>query len=326
MKLLQWARRGEDIVHISQVERGAACGCICDACGAPLVARQGPKNSHSFAHSKSDCHGNQESILHLKAKEIIAEARKLRLRGSNGDQEVVFDQVDVEQPVGPYRVDAVGTVRAKKCYIEIAVSHQCEREKIDYFKDNELALVEITIDPHQGFLSPDQYSEYVISLATREWLSNPKQNVGAGLQPVPIDLAKIRELQERKERLEPVFLGQLRKAVGDRPNQPHYGDLEIVNLRRFGIPYENSLCVRSQELPDEYGNLAMVSWNHRELRKYLGKRVGFDIIYDYEKSLVMDADSLFPQAIIRWVSDVDSRILAREIGSRRWRRKAYSWI
>lgn len=41
-------------VHISEVARGLACGCVCPACGDKLIARKGDETEHHFAHSGGD--------------------------------------------------------------------------------------------------------------------------------------------------------------------------------------------------------------------------------------------------------------------------------
>jgi hypothetical protein len=59
--------------HISEVERGDACGCNCPACDAPLTARKGPENVHHFGHQvSSSCVTAPETALHRLAKEIVA--------------------------------------------------------------------------------------------------------------------------------------------------------------------------------------------------------------------------------------------------------------
>ena len=325
MKYLQWARKDGEVVHISQVDRGVACQCICDQCGAPLIAKKGSILVHHFAHENSECQGNQETLLHLKAKEIIEESKRLVVKGSKGNEVVVFDRVEVEKQVGSYRVDALGFKNGRECIVEIKVTHSCSREKVQYFIDKKLAAVEITIDSRREFDSLDEYSEYVISGAARRWISNPvlKQESYSGV--VPIDHERIREIKEKRALREPVFLDQLLRAAKPK-GKLHYGVLVNGDLRQYGIPYRGFPCVKSSDLPNEYGNLAMVLWNHRELRKYLGRRVGFNIIYDYDQSLVRKCDILFPQVVIRWVKDVDGQDLSDEIGSRRWWSKDYSWL
>lgn len=326
VRYLQWARKHGEVVHISQVERGAACQCVCDECGSPLIARQGSQRAHSFAHENSDCQGNQETLLHLKAKEIIEESKRLTVMGSKGNQEVIFDCVEVEQQVGPYRVDVIGVKDGRRCLVEIAVTHPCSLEKVQYFKDNKLAVVEISIDSCREFRSMDEYAEYVVAGAARRWISNSvlKQELPGVV--MTIDHERIREMQEQRDRCEPVFLAQLKKAVGQRTNQPHYGTLVEADLRGYGIPNQRLLCVDSKELPREYGYFGMVLWHYTEMRKYLGREVRFDIIYDYEQSIYLKTYTLFPQVVIRKVKGVSDWDLSAEIGTRRWRKKGYTWI
>jgi len=326
IRYLQWARNNGEVVHISQVESGLACQCVCDECGSPLNAKKGPQLAHHFAHAISDCPGNQETLMHLMAKEVIAASKKLRVEGGRGGQEVAFDSVELEVKVGPYRVDAIGQKNGRRCLIEFAVTHRCDPEKVQYFRDNSLAVVEIILDTHREIDSMNEFSEYVLAKAPRRWISNPvlKQETNSGA--VPINHERIRELQEKRERLEPEFLHQLRKAVGDRPNRTHFGDLVEADLSELGVPNKRFLCVKSDDLPNEYGNLAMVMWHHREMRKYLGRRVGFDVIYDYEPSIYYKTGILFPRVVIRAVKGVSDWALADEIGTHAWRHKKYSWI
>lgn len=63
------------LVHIDSVPNGIACECFCPVCKQPLVAHQGPKEVHHFAHkSDVDCPGAIETTLHLLAKKRIQEA------------------------------------------------------------------------------------------------------------------------------------------------------------------------------------------------------------------------------------------------------------
>ena len=68
---------------ISEVERGAECGCACPVCGSPLVARQGAANEWHFAHEASqerpECATAATRMLHrlmvehLQARSDVAE-------------------------------------------------------------------------------------------------------------------------------------------------------------------------------------------------------------------------------------------------------------
>ena len=57
-----------------------ACRCLCPACGARLVAKQGDRTAHHFAHEgESDCAGGVETALHLAAKEVLVKERRMTL-------------------------------------------------------------------------------------------------------------------------------------------------------------------------------------------------------------------------------------------------------
>lgn len=67
-------------VHISEVEKGKKCGCICPACKSPLIARKGDLRQDHFQHvALIECKGAFESAVHLAAKRIIAERKRLTL-------------------------------------------------------------------------------------------------------------------------------------------------------------------------------------------------------------------------------------------------------
>ena len=66
------------IKHISEVESGLVCGCVCPACGDRLIAKKGAVVKHHFAHqAKEPCEYGLETALHLAAKEIIASAKEM---------------------------------------------------------------------------------------------------------------------------------------------------------------------------------------------------------------------------------------------------------
>ncbi len=325
MKYLQWARRNGEVVHVSQVERGAACGCICDKCGLPLIAKKGPQRTHHFAHANADCHGNQETLMHQMAKDIIARTRRLNLESKNGYDEVTFDRVEVEQPIGPYRADLIGFKNAKLCIVEIAVTHRCDYEKVRYFRQEELAAVEIRLDPERAFESLNEFAEYVFAGAARSWISNRKMQRWSNVQVVPIYPKHMSEALSVRAQQDLEFLDQLRKSAGCRAHQLHYGSLVEEDLQRFGIWRTKAICVRSEDLPSEYGNLGIVLWDDLWMRKYVGRRVGFRVHHP-EEPRPGRSDILFPEVALWWVEDVGKTQLLAEMGHRRWNRNHCNWI
>jgi hypothetical protein len=73
---IAWGLGADGVMrHISEVEKGKACGCICPSinCSSPLIANQGAIKAHYFSHqANTDCGG--ESALHLAAKQILEES------------------------------------------------------------------------------------------------------------------------------------------------------------------------------------------------------------------------------------------------------------
>lgn len=64
---IPYGLKNEQIVHISQVESGLACQCVCLVCGEKLVAHKGVDRIDHFVHySSKNC--SPESILHLLSK------------------------------------------------------------------------------------------------------------------------------------------------------------------------------------------------------------------------------------------------------------------
>ena len=73
--------RGEEIVHISDVDKGLNCNVICPLCKSKLVAKKGSKNKHHFTHHNNDeCRGGIETSLHLAAKDILSKSKEFRIK------------------------------------------------------------------------------------------------------------------------------------------------------------------------------------------------------------------------------------------------------
>lgn len=74
----------DDVLRfVGDVPRGAACGCRCAACGAPLVAKRGEEKVWHFAHEASqerpDCLAGAVNLLRRLAIEQLRDAPPLTL-------------------------------------------------------------------------------------------------------------------------------------------------------------------------------------------------------------------------------------------------------
>lgn len=69
------------LVSVIKVLNGLACNCICPECQAPLVAKNKLTNKKAphFAHASGNAciGGGLESAIHLFAKDILLERRRL---------------------------------------------------------------------------------------------------------------------------------------------------------------------------------------------------------------------------------------------------------
>ena len=81
MDLIYGVNQDNMLVHVDDVPNGLKCGCVCPSCGVPLVAKNGgSKMGHHFAHSNgADCATGYQTSIHLLAKEIIQESKKIYL-------------------------------------------------------------------------------------------------------------------------------------------------------------------------------------------------------------------------------------------------------
>jgi len=72
---------GGNVVTADIVDRGLACGCTCPDCGERLIANHGTgiKQPYFSHESGAECEAAYETALHLLAKEVLAEERRILL-------------------------------------------------------------------------------------------------------------------------------------------------------------------------------------------------------------------------------------------------------
>lgn len=147
-------------VSISDVERGLACGCICPACGKPLIAKKGAKRDHHFSHRPGeDCKYGYETSLHLAAKAILAGAKQMIIPSVtlqfpestksdiviSGEQQIPIDSVALEKKFGGVIPDVVMQSGGRPIFIEIFVTHRIDTEKLDKLKALGISVIEIDL-------------------------------------------------------------------------------------------------------------------------------------------------------------------------------------
>lgn len=163
------------LVHVDDVPNGEACGCTCPECDSKLIAKnKGQHNQHHFAHvGGSDCVGAVESALHLMAKEILSEGKKimlprypLQVGGVRLFQSIEVESNDKELSLRP---DCVGDTAGQKLWVEFKRSHEVDTDKAAKIKSAKIECVEIDINKCP--LDPLKMKEFLEeSSENRQWI------------------------------------------------------------------------------------------------------------------------------------------------------------
>jgi hypothetical protein len=193
--LLPYAEQPDGrLVSVDEVERGAACGCICPQCRAPVIARRGDILAHHFAHAApTDCSKPLETILHRLGKQMIADAGWIVVPGYIQDGSPIIREMSVtatlietEKAVGPVRPDLLFHRGAHTLAIEIRVTHSPDDDKIAALRALVLPTLEIDLSKVDRDAIDRMTPEYVLREAPRSWLYHPK-----------IDHEQAKEVQRR---------------------------------------------------------------------------------------------------------------------------------
>jgi len=158
-----YGERDGVLVHISDVARGIDCGCVCPACGVPLIARKGESKRPHFAHA-SDVGCSRETLLHVLGKRVLRARLEQSILDSvplgmtwecevcsgahQGNLTRVAKAVELERSYGPCRpdlalIDADGRPVA---FVEVVVSHAPEAQTRDYAAKESIRIVEFHLD------------------------------------------------------------------------------------------------------------------------------------------------------------------------------------
>lgn len=149
------------MLHISKVENGLACNCICPGCGSTLVARNGGKTdkSHHFAHyigvESAHCLMTQlhlitqdhflnldsfelpEVSFQYKGIELFHPKVKLAIKGAR-----------LESKLGPYFADVLLEFESFVLAIEVCVTHQNEDDKTKFYQQSKIPSIEFDLSPY----------------------------------------------------------------------------------------------------------------------------------------------------------------------------------
>lgn len=213
-RLLTYGLLADNLTHVSKVENGLACKCICLNCKHPLIAKNNPTNKKvaHFAHqSGKDCDGAFETALHRLAKDILKKTKRLTLPDYHHDYkpfndksifresvDMTFDNVILEKAIviNEEKIipDAIGEINEKKIFIEFANTHFVDQDKKKKLKTLGVACVEI--DLTEQALDEETLTAFLNSTTkSKYWIINPRLD-----KEYAEHEQKLREEQRKREK------------------------------------------------------------------------------------------------------------------------------
>lgn len=241
------------LVHITEVERGLACNCHCVVCAESLIARQGEKREHHFAHASNvePCVSDHESLLHRYAKQCIVEANGLVVPMTTAVAQVLgispanecdimlaSQQIDEEVSIGGIRPDLLVTTTTGNCVaLEVAYSSFCTADKIAQYETLQVPVLEIDLSS----FTPDAFDPQAVktavigSLTNKTWLWPTRAPVATELPKVtpPYLPEEIIDFSGRWVSVKTLPSGDL-SVRALRPDHNLYGLIKSVAYKNFG--------------------------------------------------------------------------------------------
>lgn len=175
------------LIYIDEAENGIDCGCVCPSCGKPLIARQGQKNVHHFAHrGTNECEYVRQTNIHCMAEEIFLEEKEIFLppiiinegntyspvfRGGKA----LINSVELEKRISDFIPDIVLNINGATLLVEIYVTHAVDVEKRDkVIKAGNYFMVEIDLSEfaHED-MAKEQLREHIHEASRTHWIHNP---------------------------------------------------------------------------------------------------------------------------------------------------------
>lgn len=231
-----------ELAHVSTVDRGLACGCICPACLVPLEAKRGSVRAAHFAHASGEnCAYSVETALHKLAKEWLSTQATVLLpeliaRGQRTATTVVpqsdfaYESVALEHRLGDTVPDIVLWSAHATVLVEIAVTHECDAVKLGKLATLGLPAVEIDLSSYSHALPNSEVKEAVLRTARRKWLFHPL------LAPAQTRIRQEENAAEKRRR--EIAARQWERDIARRRDDARRADERRRNLLRQTVSHE----------------------------------------------------------------------------------------
>jgi hypothetical protein len=255
---IAYAVKNGQLVHVDEVDRGLACGCVCPACAGPLLARKGAERRHHFAHATGvDCQGAVETILHRLAKECLSELSAIDLpqyilelqhapragASIKSSYQVLFPScvdiraVQIEKRTAGIIPDVTLTTTSGQLLVEVVVTNVVSRDKLRVLRRNSMATLEIRLDRRDAWHSRAVFRERLIhDLSFKRWLFHPDQRA---FERAFYSTQRRNASEERRRRRQPVshrYVDQVRKLY-ELQGQRNPTKSEWMEFNTFGELY-----------------------------------------------------------------------------------------
>ncbi|WP_312460660.1 hypothetical protein [Proteiniclasticum sp.] len=221
----------EVLLHISEIlphESGLRCNCVCPSCGERLQAKL-PKTKEDFTprfahHNSETCDYATETALHLKAKEIIEEEKRMVIprvvahynnlyKEVTPKREVTFDRVVLERRVGNVIPDILAYKDSRPLMIEITITHGIDDEKFKKLEKLGISTLEIDLSDMDTDFDPEFLRNQIIdSLESKYWVYNAvEEKEKECLKEEYLQIQKKKEEEERKAEEKRKWLEKVRE-------------------------------------------------------------------------------------------------------------------
>lgn len=184
MEDLKYGLQNGKLVHISKVRKGLDCNCLCPSCKSPLVAKKGSYNVPHFAHYRvSDCKHGTETALHMMAKSIVAEQKKLFVPyttknvygDSDGGRIFSFENAVIEKQLSAtVRSDVLLSINDRLLNVEIRVTHGVDENKIVELFNLGIPTIEIDLREIKSNFDENLIEKLLLSGLCTKLIFTPK--------------------------------------------------------------------------------------------------------------------------------------------------------
>lgn len=184
MEELKYGLCDNKLVYIDDVEKGLACNCLCPHCKTQLIAKKGSKNVKHFAHYKlADCNHGTETALHLMAKNILGQTRKIfvpyvpktEYDFSNRGIVFTFEKAILEKQLSnSVRGDVVLYSGESLINVEIKVTHEIDSYKAIELFNLGIPTIEVDLSDIKSNFTPESIEQQLLTGERVRLINSPK--------------------------------------------------------------------------------------------------------------------------------------------------------